>query len=193
MDDFSCLPKEAGVCPEFERSNDYSYFNAGVMLINTEVAKSKYNDFIHMINNSIKAETECCDQGYLNDLYKNQYNKLPLEYNWKPYWGINQNAKIIHFHGIKPNENVINKIPFLIEMLSKYESANSYFYYYDLYSEYVDVDKDLMTNRLIKALLINRPQQNNKINKRKIYNIICYSFLFNFILIVCLFIYILLR
>ena len=191
LDDFPCLPKEAGVCPEFERSNDYNYFNAGVMLINTDIAKSKYNDFMDMINNGIKAEIECCDQGYLNELYKKQYDKLPLEYNWKPYWGINENAKIIHFHGVKPNEDIIKKIPFLISMLLKYESINSCFHYYDLYSEYVDVDKNLMLHRLIKALLINQPQQ--KINKRKIYKIIQYQFLFNFILILSLFIYVLLR
>lgn len=31
---------------------------------------------------------------------------LPIEYNWKPYWGINGNAKLIHFHGMKPCSNL---------------------------------------------------------------------------------------
>ena len=31
---------------------------------------------------------------------------LPIEYNWKPYWGINDKAKLIHFHGMKPSSNL---------------------------------------------------------------------------------------
>jgi hypothetical protein len=31
------------------------------------------------------------------------WDRLPLEFNWKPYWGENDAAKIIHFHGPKPN------------------------------------------------------------------------------------------
>ena len=33
-----------------------------------------------------------------------QWDKLPLELNWKPYWGANPGAAIIHFHGLKPTQ-----------------------------------------------------------------------------------------
>lgn len=33
-----------------------------------------------------------------------KWNKLPLELNWKPYWGPNAAASLIHFHGLKPTQ-----------------------------------------------------------------------------------------
>ncbi len=31
-----------------------------------------------------------------------KWDDLPLELNWKPYWGHNENACLVHFHGLKP-------------------------------------------------------------------------------------------
>jgi hypothetical protein len=31
-----------------------------------------------------------------------RWSRLPLEMNWKPYWGWNPDASIVHFHGPKP-------------------------------------------------------------------------------------------
>lgn len=33
-----------------------------------------------------------------------QWDDLPLELNWKPYWGENSHAAILHFHGLKPTQ-----------------------------------------------------------------------------------------
>lgn len=33
-----------------------------------------------------------------------QWDDLPLELNWKPYWGPNDHASVIHFHGLKPTQ-----------------------------------------------------------------------------------------
>jgi hypothetical protein len=33
-----------------------------------------------------------------------KWDDLPLELNWKPYWGENDDAAIIHFHGLKPTQ-----------------------------------------------------------------------------------------
>ena len=35
-----------------------------------------------------------------------QWESMPLELNWKPYWGANPAACIIHFHGLKPTGRV---------------------------------------------------------------------------------------
>lgn len=193
LNDFPCLPKTVAVCPEFEKSDNYDFFNAGVMLINTPVAKEKYKTFINMIENGIKAQTECCDQGYLNDLYRNQFDKLPLEYNWKPYWGINENTKILHFHGIKPNEDINTKIDFLKAMLSENDSVAAYYHYYDLYCDYININKESCLNKLSKALLINFPI--NKPNKkfRKTHKIAYLSFILNIVSILCLLIFFLWR
>ena len=48
------------------------------------------------------------DQGYLFEVSARQYEKLPIEFNWKPYWGYNPDARILHFHGIKPDGNTNN-------------------------------------------------------------------------------------
>ena len=34
--------------------------------------------------------------------YGPRWDRLRPELNWKPYWGENADAKIIHFHGPKP-------------------------------------------------------------------------------------------
>jgi hypothetical protein len=56
---------------------------------------------INYINDNFENLT-VWDQTLYNDLYKGEIDRLPLEYNWKPYWGINDNSKIVHFHGAKP-------------------------------------------------------------------------------------------
>lgn len=44
------------------------------------------------------------DQGYLNDYCYSSLTKLPLQLNWKPYWGYSDKAEIVHFHGMKTQE-----------------------------------------------------------------------------------------
>ena len=36
------------------------------------------------------------------DFFRDRMNFLPDIYNWKPYWGINDAALVIHFHSVKP-------------------------------------------------------------------------------------------
>ncbi|MBW3636701.1 MAG: hypothetical protein KY445_09610 [Armatimonadetes bacterium] len=38
-----------------------------------------------------------------------RWDDLPLELNWKPYWGENPAAAIIHFHGLKPTQRAALK------------------------------------------------------------------------------------
>lgn len=102
--DFSGLldirPEVFAVAPE-SRQDDFKYFNTGVMLMNL---KSLLRDDrvirSHILKNVEKLEV--FDQSMYNRLYGLKYSRLPVEYNWKPYWGINPGAKIIHFHGAKP-------------------------------------------------------------------------------------------
>ena len=48
------------------------------------------------------------DQGltleYIKEHLQNKVSLLPNELNWKPYWAINNNASIVHFHGPKPKK-----------------------------------------------------------------------------------------
>jgi lipopolysaccharide biosynthesis glycosyltransferase len=79
------------------RIDDWSYFNAGVMVLNVKNMRATHNDLV----NYIVRET-ILDQKALNTFYSGRWERLRPEYNWKPYWGVNENAEIIHFHGPKP-------------------------------------------------------------------------------------------
>lgn len=97
------LPKFIACAPEFNQ-NDWNYFNAGSMLINVKNMSNEYEKFkAFVIPNFEKLFKMAHDQGAYNMLYRNAWDRLPLEMNWKPYWCYNENAKIVHFHGPKPN------------------------------------------------------------------------------------------
>lgn len=96
----SLTPTFFAAAPE-GNMHDWSYINAGVMLMNINHFYEKDEEIIKEINENFNTY-DVYDQTMYNKLYKNKFNKLPLEYNWKTYWGINESAKIIHFHGAKP-------------------------------------------------------------------------------------------
>jgi len=46
-----------------------------------------------------------------------QWDDLPLELNWRPYWGENADASVIHFQGIKPTQrDEVHTDPFIARM-----------------------------------------------------------------------------
>ena len=90
------------------------YFNAGVLVMNIQGMKEKYEEFILKMKNRERNISGLFDQGYLNELCFKDMELLPIEYNWKPYWGINDKAKLIHFHGMKPSSN-LNEAGFITD------------------------------------------------------------------------------
>lgn len=98
---YNIRPKHFACAPEFVKDN-WSYFNSGVMLMNTKSMSAKMPMFEKLVRgSSVSKLSKSYDQESYNDLYKGRWDRLPIEYNWKPYWGLNKNAKIIHFHGLK--------------------------------------------------------------------------------------------
>lgn len=96
------------VGPEFDRKENFSYFNAGVMFVNLKSYRDAKKQLVNMLKDGKHPTTECCDQGYLNDIYEHKFDKLPFELNWKPYWGENREAVIVHLHGFKPHVSIDN-------------------------------------------------------------------------------------
>lgn len=97
------LPKYIACAPEFN-PNDWSYFNAGVLIINVQNMKNEHKKFVDFtVPNFEKLFKMAHDQGVYNMLYRNAWDRLPIELNYKPYWPMNDKAKIIHWHGVKPN------------------------------------------------------------------------------------------
>lgn len=85
------------------RQDDYEDMNSGVMLINVPQMRSSYRHFVDFIKDNIVRTSKIgYDQPCLREFYKGKYEMLSMEFNWKPYWGHNEHAKIVHFHGPKP-------------------------------------------------------------------------------------------
>ncbi|GFH61665.1 hypothetical protein CTEN210_18141 [Chaetoceros tenuissimus] len=91
-----------------EYSKSAQIFNAGVMVMNVE--RLDY-EMPKIIEYAKSLETFPNDQemlnGYqeMNDQANEMFNLLPMQYNWKSYWGLEPSTfsevKILHFHGPK--------------------------------------------------------------------------------------------
>jgi hypothetical protein len=95
-------PSFSACAPEGIKT-DWSFFNAGVMLMNIPALRETHHDFKTFIEKNLPT-LKIYDQTAYNRFYAGRLTRLPLEYNWKPYWGENPDAKIIHFHGPKPHD-----------------------------------------------------------------------------------------
>lgn len=88
--------------------DDYENMNTGVLLMNLPRLRETANQFREFISENLESlKDEAWDQGAFRRFYRRPdgtalWDKLPAELNWKPYWGKNPGAGIIHFHGPKP-------------------------------------------------------------------------------------------
>jgi hypothetical protein len=94
------------VAPE-SSPDDYVNMNTGVMLMNTARLRESLPRFREYISKNLaELERESWDEAAYRWFYRDNngplWDRLKLELNWKPYWGENPQAKIIHFHGPKP-------------------------------------------------------------------------------------------
>lgn len=135
-------PRYLSAAPEFERDlNNIKYFNSGVLLLNVKNMRYKCELIFDDIRCKRSNILTMLDQGLLNKYCLEDMDVLPLAYNWKPYWGINQDAKIIHFHGMKPGGSFHNSGFAMTEnelyyMSNLYpESLSGLIYYSELFFE----------------------------------------------------------
>ena len=103
---------EAAACEQFAVApesvqDDYVNMNTGVMLMNTSRLRESlpaFRDYI--VANLAALEAESWDEAAYRWFYRDAsgpvWDRLPPELNWKPYWGVSPDAKLIHFHGPKP-------------------------------------------------------------------------------------------
>lgn len=89
-------------------------FNSGVMIINMAQFRALHEPFVKAIRHRVTGDFSypAHDQasfntffhrGLRNRLRGRGFQWMANENNWKPYWGVNPDAAIIHFHGPKPN------------------------------------------------------------------------------------------
>ncbi len=95
-------PKVFMSAPEFKKDN-WAYFNAGVMVLNIGAMQDSYPRFeahiLHRISDPKWFHYD--DEVALNEVYKGDWERLDPRLNWKPYWGYEGAAGILHFHGPK--------------------------------------------------------------------------------------------
>lgn len=94
-------PKFFAGCPEIDPDN-WSYVNAGVLFLNMDTMYSTYTKFMKRVSELL--DVPGYDQTALNNFYEDKIDRLPLLLNYKPYWGLDANISIVHYHGPKPSE-----------------------------------------------------------------------------------------
>jgi lipopolysaccharide biosynthesis glycosyltransferase len=88
----------------------WGHFNSGVMVLNMrgfrEIRESFITDTLERkLRNRFK---DPYDQGNLNEFLRGRWDRLSQLLNWKPYWGFNSEAAILHWHGVKYPAAVAN-------------------------------------------------------------------------------------
>jgi len=95
-------PANFAAAPQFSQTDYDNDMNTGVMVMNIASLRQSLPEFTHFIHENLNAGWPGCDQEHYRRFYKGQYSSLPTTLNWKPYWGINEDAGIVHWHGPKP-------------------------------------------------------------------------------------------
>lgn len=100
-------PELFAAAPESDQS-DFVHFNSGVMWINVGGFAREQNALRETIRTHLsEAITPPYDQAALQRHFAGRVTPLPVEFNWKPYWGPHDDALILHFHGPKPAQKYL--------------------------------------------------------------------------------------
>lgn len=97
---FPCEIFAAG--PEFDIKN-FADINTGAMIINLKAARASFAELIEWTVRNLHVIPDY-DQGAFRLFYQGKWARLDPRMNWKPYWGNNPQAMIVHYHGPKPND-----------------------------------------------------------------------------------------
>lgn len=104
------IPRTLSAGPEFDLS-DRRYFSSGVMVLNLAGMRATHAAFCAAIRDRLARDFRypAHDQQSYNDFFRRGWwpstrrrGRLAAENNWKPFWGWNPQATILHFHGPKP-------------------------------------------------------------------------------------------
>ena len=82
-----------------ESTDQYGDMNSGVMLLNVAAMRADHPRLCAFAAANLDLGL---DQEILRAHYVGRYDLLDRSLNWKPYWGANAHAQIVHFHGPKP-------------------------------------------------------------------------------------------
>jgi hypothetical protein len=108
----SARPATLAAAPEFDRAN-LGYFSSGVLFLNLPRLRELQGAFSDAIRRRLAGDFRypAHDQTSFNDFFgpspENRaagraFTPMDPGLNWKPFWGLNPQASIVHFHGPKP-------------------------------------------------------------------------------------------
>lgn len=96
-----CRPEIFAACGQFEPQDYYVDMNSGVMVINLERMGNDLPAMVEFLCDNLYYVSGY-DQELLRIFYNQNWSPLSARYNWKPYWGVSDEATIVHFHAGKP-------------------------------------------------------------------------------------------
>lgn len=158
-------PKYFSCSSQFKKK-DFVDFNTGVMLMNVRELSKTYTAFKKFIENNLP-KLYVFDQSAYQLFYCGKNTPLDTKFNHKPYWGIDDEAVIVHYHGPKPvhfsTEDMIKKFnPNYYKIFIK--DIGSYDYYLKLIQGYnSEIEYDTNALELLKigkyplVKTVNRP------------------------------------
>jgi lipopolysaccharide biosynthesis glycosyltransferase len=93
-------PGVFAVAPERQRGS-HEDMNSGVMVMNLPRLRADLPTLVTFLCENFTT-VNGFDQEAYRHFYKGAWSALTPDHNWKPYWGVNPEAVIVHFHGPKP-------------------------------------------------------------------------------------------
>lgn len=127
-------PEYFACSTQFDKWN-FTDFNTGVMLMNVKKLKESHEEFVKYIMSHLDL-LSTFDQTAYQIFYGGKNTKLPTIYNHKPYWGIDKNAVILHFHGPKPmsfaSDDSLKTFIYIYHKLYK-KNPKAYDFYLELF------------------------------------------------------------
>jgi hypothetical protein len=106
------IPPYLAAAPEFDL-DDRGYFSSGSMILNIPGMRAVQDRFLEQIRARLRGDFRwpAHDQDSFNRFFQpslanrlagRTFTPMPPENNWKPFWGLNPRAAVVHFHGPKP-------------------------------------------------------------------------------------------
>lgn len=93
-------PRLMSACPA-DTPYSYASFNTGVILFNRLAMLEELDHFYAFASDRLLRFFPGFDQAAVNKLYFGKIETLPATMNWRPHWGSNIDAELLHFHGVK--------------------------------------------------------------------------------------------
>ena len=131
----------------------YDDMNSGVMLMNVPALREDHAGLCRFTAANLELGL---DQEILRVYHKDRYDLIDRSLNWKPYWGHNPNAQIVHFHGPKPVaarkflQNASYPLPADWLTLLSF-SPDGYRHYLDVWDALADPDRVTCTVDVVDA------------------------------------------